>query len=179
MVDVCGCADEAGVITDIQLYDFYEADTYRKHQNLIPALGDPALSEKEKIAFALDRMRKYFPDLSDRYQKRANEILAGDGKVALFLNDIHLDPIPDTTVPYRGIHCGKEQIATRTIAAVKGDPVFTFDNSLWNALGARHDGAAHQAGLILHEVINEDFSQVSGGLNDGALFHDNHHVRKI
>jgi len=171
--DVRVCRDlstPAKTITEIELYDYYEARTKRVKQHINISLNaeqDPDYADvdfndewaatKAKVDFALDRLLRFEPILAEKYRTRAHEILDQENTLTVFIPDIVLKDIPDTDSNFFPAHCEVEQIVIREVPEHSDDPTFTFSKDLWDAFSINDNANDHRAGLILHEVIYEHF----------------------
>lgn len=137
------CKDNAGRVTSFEVLDVYEA----RVRGMQVTLGAPTLTVEQKIAAALDRLRRLSPERAARYRRRAGEILAS----AQFFRRGYLPRVGDedpTDVPEG---CRLVQIATRRKPIFAGDREFLIDGSLYDQLDRDN-----QAALILHEVVYEE-----------------------
>jgi hypothetical protein len=139
--DVIVCETQAGQLQSIELLDFYEGRVLKGIQT---ELGEIGLTIEQKIAFALERMKRVSPVRAERYAKDAASFF----DETLFLDDAILEDIPDTGNMVIPRNCRVAQIANQSTPLYPDDKRYVIDRRLWNAL----DNTG-RAGLILHEVI--------------------------
>lgn len=134
------CRDGEGLVKSVETLDVYEA----RQRGLELDLGDPGQTFDEKLNLALSRLRRLSPRRAQVYADEARRFLS----TARFLDDSHLERIPDSDPIALPHSCGLEQVVARKPPLFPTDAEYLVDNSLWRKLDV-----GNQVAMTLHEVI--------------------------
>ncbi len=130
----------------VKLLDYYEGEIWNGLTLSFPKEGD-FLQKADQI---LDRLQNFDPQLASAYKKRIREIYA-DFNLIPNINLGHVQDSYELAIP---ANCETRQIVVRLHDINPGQKRFQVSQDLWNQLDANN-----QAGVLLHEVIYEHFSQ--------------------
>jgi hypothetical protein len=143
--NVVSCKATSG--HQITLLDFYEADhSIGKLPAVVP--GETALSITQRT---LGKLKTIAPELFTQYLKRSQHVLEEFD----FKEDIRLKSVSDSFHFFepKAEHCQVFQTVVRKVTVTKGEKRFLVDQSLWKEMDS-----VQQAGLIMHEILNEHFA---------------------
>lgn len=139
--DVMICRDHANNIVSIELFDYFEARTFR---NIEIDLGLPDLPVAQKVELALRRLQKHSPTRMQKYLRWANDFMSETN----FIDNSSLVDIPDSELLVKPQGCDMDQIAIQKTPEFKEDKRYLINQRLWKLMTSDQ-----QAGLILHEII--------------------------
>jgi hypothetical protein len=145
--DAVVCRDSKGNVTSAELFDYYEGKTLYQVK---PDLGS-SQDYRSMVIHALKRLERVDHMLSRKYVNRTFTIEDEMAK----LPGIKLEDIKDTGEIYIPNGCAIEQVAIRRKAEIvkPGEKRFIVSLDIWEKMPA-----LDKAGLILHEIIYEQFS---------------------
>jgi hypothetical protein len=147
--DVVVCYSDASrtTIANVQLLDFYEAETLR---DFTIELGDPAQSVDAKMESMFARIDRFDTGRATRYREWYQRMQTD----SRYQPNARLTDIPDSAhvaLPRDG-HCAIEQIAIHRDPMFPTDRRYLFDATLVDWL-KNHGRNNDLAGLMLHELI--------------------------
>ncbi|MBF0361592.1 MAG: hypothetical protein HQK49_11305 [Oligoflexia bacterium] len=144
--DAIVCRDQNGKIIRAEQFDFYEARTIR---NINYKMGDKNVDPLEKVFVVIRKLERLDPILAANFKKRAQDFF----NLVQFIEDSDLTDIPDSgemAIP-RG--CKLEQVAIARAPQFEDDTkIFYINKDIYEAMDNDH-----KAGLILHEIIYQEF----------------------
>lgn len=162
-------ACKEGEVTTYQLWDFKEASIKSTKFEFV-SKG----SEEVEIALtAIERLRKFSPDLTDRWQKTVKDFIQSEMK---FINDAKIKDIDDTDSLFEKFdNCELVQAAVQVKSPAPNEYRLFVDETLWKAMDANT-----KAGLLVHEAIyktameqghtkSKDFRRITALLFDNRL----------
>ena len=156
-----GCrSNPSGEITKVTIHDYYEGKYRYRFE---PNLGEKTLSVEQKVNLVLDRVDHLDPERADRYRN----------KLKVFWENTNMWPdarlvfIPDSN--YVGMERGCElvQVAIQKKAELPKERFYTIDEDYWKLMDPDS-----QAGLILHEIIYEEFLSLGATDSTNARYYN-------
>lgn len=151
------CRSLSGEVISIKILDFYEAEQLWGIHHQLGTSG----TYMERVALALNRLKRVDPYRAERYQKHAEEFAAK----AKFLPGVTLVNVPDTAHLAFPKGCLVEQIVNQRAPQFPEDSRYVVNLDLWNLLDD-----ANKAGLVLHEVIYREAIEKKKTNSRGARY---------